>query len=607
MKKIALLMDGWKRYFTYAWPSGIMRRLRETEEKVNLYMFNSAGNWSRDDEYNEAERVVEAVKKTDKPVIAIGQEIEDFYYVGIDNRKAIREVMEHLMDVHDCKHFWFVMGSENNYENQKRLEEIELFLEKRGLVHSPAEFFFESFEYECGINGFTELMRQHKSLPDAIVCANDNIAVGVCEAAKSYGYSIPESFLVTGFDNFDKASYYNPDISTVSHIREDVGYLCADLFLRLWKGEKPERFHYTSSKCIFGGSCGCVRSEKIDEREYLRQQILYNIETQKFEQEVLSLEYDLIWCRNFGEMVVSLTKRMSFMRCDALYLVLDESLNNYKYQNSLVEDEDQEFRTKGYPPNMRVEFAYGEGKALELENSRINGIFPMFENEEGGKDYLFLPLHFRRQTVGYFVIRNAVYLMEKQYLHEIITTLTNAIENLHKKEKLAYMNERLSELYIHDAMSGLYNRMGGMRLAKEWFSKARQNGSRLTVLFIDLDRLKYINDNLGHERGDFAIQTVSAALLRHYGKKAVATRLGGDEFLVVTRQTDMEETKRTIALIREEIAAQGEAGGLPITLSISVGCVLTNPQSNLELDDYVSEADNIMYQEKTAKKASRTD
>ena len=46
MKKIALLMYGWKRYFTYAWPSGIMRRLRETEEKVNLYMFNSSGNWS---------------------------------------------------------------------------------------------------------------------------------------------------------------------------------------------------------------------------------------------------------------------------------------------------------------------------------------------------------------------------------------------------------------------------------------------------------------------------------------------------------------------------------------------------------------------------------
>lgn len=58
------------------------------------------------------------------------------------------------------------------------------------------------------------------------------------------------------------------------------------------------------------------------------------------------------------------------------------------------------------------------------------------------------------------MIRNAVYLMEKQYLFEIIKTLTTAIENLHKKEKLEYMNQMLSELYVRDAMTGMYNRFG---------------------------------------------------------------------------------------------------------------------------------------------------
>ena len=47
MKKIALIMDGWKRFFTYAWPAGMLERIRETNEDVNLYIFNSSGDGMR--------------------------------------------------------------------------------------------------------------------------------------------------------------------------------------------------------------------------------------------------------------------------------------------------------------------------------------------------------------------------------------------------------------------------------------------------------------------------------------------------------------------------------------------------------------------------------
>ena len=60
---------------------------------------------------------------------------------------------------------------------------------------------------KCGVHGFEKLLTLHGKLPDAIICANDNIAVGVCETAEAHGYKAPDDFLVTGFDNFDKASY----------------------------------------------------------------------------------------------------------------------------------------------------------------------------------------------------------------------------------------------------------------------------------------------------------------------------------------------------------------------------------------------------------------
>ena len=50
-----MITDGWRRLFTYAWPAGILQRIKERDEEVNLYIFNSTGNWSRDAGYNRAE------------------------------------------------------------------------------------------------------------------------------------------------------------------------------------------------------------------------------------------------------------------------------------------------------------------------------------------------------------------------------------------------------------------------------------------------------------------------------------------------------------------------------------------------------------------------
>ena len=109
MRKIALMMDGWKRSFTYAWPAGILARIRETDEEVNLYTFNSSGDWSRDREYNVGEyniyrlpdlnefdgiivdlnnirypdvrdRLIASAKAAGKPALAIANDIEGFYY-----------------------------------------------------------------------------------------------------------------------------------------------------------------------------------------------------------------------------------------------------------------------------------------------------------------------------------------------------------------------------------------------------------------------------------------------------------------------------------------------------------------------------------------------
>ena len=640
MKKIALIMDGWKRFFTYAWPAGVLERIRETNEDVNLYIFNSSGDWSRDEDYNIGEYniyrlpdlndfdgiivdlnnirypkvreyVISSAKATGKPVISIANEIEDFYYVGINNEKAMRMMIEHLYEKHGCKKYWFVMGPEDNYENVKRIAALRAYMDEKQLTYSESDFYCESFEYQCGVNGFEKLLETHDKgrLPQAIICGNDNIAVGVCEAATAHGYQVPEDFCVTGFDNFDKAAYYEPRISTISHIRENVGIACVDLFLHIWKGEKPDRFYYTDTEGIFWDSCGCMTGEVPDQAEYLKGQVMYGIETARFEDEVFSLEYELLKCNTVREMMYCIPQCIPSLKCDAMYLILDSHMDTYKEQvkthRSLSFFEEEDFHVEGYPKCMQVKFAYKNGKMLDTDQMEIEGIFPFFEPQKGGTDFLFLPMHFRNRTVGYFVIENAVYLMEKQYLFQVIKTLTNAMENLHKKEKLEHMNQILSDLYVRDSVTGLYNRMGYQKLSISYFTIMREKKMPVLVMFIDLDRLKYINDTFGHEYGDFAIVSIAKAMLKHCDADAIAARTGGDEFIVLEGAKDEESGRVLAQKIRTELSKTQRAMQLPFDLSASIGAVVAHPGEENVLESYVKQAEMLMYEEKAEKKVSR--
>lgn len=638
MRKIALMMDGWKRSFTYAWPAGILARIRETDEEVNLYTFNSSGDWSRDREYNVGEyniyrlpdlnefdgiivdlnnirypdvrdRLIASAKAAGKPVLAIANDIEGFYYVGVDNYTAMREVIAHLHRKHDCKRFWFVMGPKDNYENRRRMAALRDYMDEQRLAWREADFYSESFEYQCGINGFETLFERHGGLPDAVICANDNIAVGVCEAAAKHGCHAPRDFLVTGFDNFDKAGYYLPHITTVGHAREEVGYLCADILIRLWNGECVPHFNYTRHKCVFWESCGCSEDFAVNQALHAKEQVVSGIEAEEFRQQVMALEYEFLQCDTVRQMAHRLPKRISMGRCDAIYMIVDEHINDFKNMKEFYDRHllgDAEFCVQGYPETMRVEFVYENGRVKECRGERISGIFPMVDTGESGRDYLFLPLHFRERTVGYFVVCNAVYLMKRQYLLHIINVLTSAMENLHKKERLIYRNRELSELSVKDAMTGMYNRLGYQELTCRLFDEKREQGENLTVLFIDMDRLKYINDHFGHIYGDRAIKTIAETILKIIPGGAMAVRTGGDEFLIILEKTGEEELAGMVDCIRERLCEQSAEMKLPFPLTVSVGYVHTDMDSDRPLDDYVREADEIMYREKTAKKAERT-
>ena len=636
MKKIALLMESWKRCFTYAWSSGMLQRIKETGAEVNLYVFNSSANWRDDDAYNSGEynifqlpdlkefdgivldfnnitrvtvkeRIIEMVRQSQVPAVVIGNRVEGFYSVEINNSEAMQAMVKHLHLHHDCKKYWFIMGPEDNYEIKQRVSGILEYLKENKIDNESCAFYYGNFECSCGEDGFSSLYERFGELPDAVVCANDNIAVGVLNRAQQSGWDAPKDFLITGFDDLDKSRYFKPRISTMSYVREELGVACIDLFCRIWNGENPERICYTKSTPIFWESCGCQSEIVIDEREHLKNQILYNVEMSDFEENVLSLKYQLLRCNTVEEMLRCIPECVPAMKCDAMYLVMDSYFDSL--QNKCVDVElalrEEAFVTEGYPEKMTVAFSYDATGEEDKERSWVKGLFPMFECQEKGVDFLFLPLHFQEKCIGYFAIRNANYLMEKQFLFEITNALTYALEDMYQRGRLSRLNQALSVMYNRDPITMLYNRMGLKEYAVPFMKKEHSKGKSVFIMYVDLDRLKYINDNLGHEMGDEIIKGLAGIVQRKVSEAGLAFRLGGDEFLVVDRYESEEKLKEWCENAQLELRKLGLEKEVPIELSVSIGYMVTKPDSLESFENYMSQADEKMYQDKVARKKER--
>jgi diguanylate cyclase (GGDEF)-like protein len=164
-------------------------------------------------------------------------------------------------------------------------------------------------------------------------------------------------------------------------------------------------------------------------------------------------------------------------------------------------------------------------------------------------------MHFQRELQGY----NEKLGEQAGQLQELNERLENKVAE--RTRQLERANRRLREekislqiTSITDGLTGLYNRTYSLDRFEKELGKARRYGKRLSIIMFDLDHFKQVNDSYGHQAGDLVMQRVGA-LFRHILRESdLAGRYGGEEFLIVLPEADVEEAERVAERIRSEIA-----------------------------------------------------
>jgi two-component system cell cycle response regulator len=166
--------------------------------------------------------------------------------------------------------------------------------------------------------------------------------------------------------------------------------------------------------------------------------------------------------------------------------------------------------------------------------------------------------------------------------------------------------ETLLALSLTDELTGLYNRRRFFVLAEQYLKVAIRTRKRSLLLYIDMDDLKWINDQCGHNEGDQALIHLSKILKKTFRESDIIARIGGDEFVVLL-ESNIENDEMLITRLYENIKDCNAKGSQSYQLSISVGAGPFDPENPISIDELLSKADALMYAQKRKRSKKNPD
>ncbi len=218
--------------------------------------------------------------------------------------------------------------------------------------------------------------------------------------------------------------------------------------------------------------------------------------------------------------------------------------------------------------------------------------------EIGVSGYLLKPINLKQLTKVIKQNCEKIYYKKQNELYE--ASLEKLVQE--RTKELEEAKEVLQKLVSIDPLTGLYNRRYFNEISKTLFNLSKRNNQPLSVLMIDIDRFKFINDSFGHMAGDKVLIHIAKEIMYSLRNSDVAVRFGGEEFLIILPGTPLQGATQIARKIKENIEREEipvyDAQNNFIKLTVSIGIAECECKSDQGIDDLVHKSDEALYQAK---------
>lgn len=549
------------------------------------------------DTFNSNEAVEELWKlvteRCQAPIISIRKKVNGCYNILVEDTDAIPAFVRHFHDVHHFDRIAFMSGPYNHPDAIFRLEKYKEAMAELGL-DCPEEYIFEgNFWKDCALDASKHFMSLKKR-PQAIVCANDYMALSLCKELTLQGYSVPQDIAISGFDDVRDARANVPPLTTCYVSVSDMAKKAMETIDTLLNGKEAPACTFVPTKIIIRNSCGCESSTMKD----LSLSRMYEVE---FMEQLINQNAHNTFVSISLENMTSAEDIGDYLRLEDVpgiardfYLCLGIHGNGAYPQVKK--------KAPGFAKRSHSIYSLRDLNPIATSSFETKKLLPPEAIREEPMAVFFFPIHYLEYNFGYVAATSNGEEAQDTLFHSWLSLIGNTLENSRIRAKNQALLEKLNMLYHEDFLTKLYNRRGFEQFSEEEFSEAKKHNIKTMTLSIDMDNLKYINDVYGHSHGDLALQTIADAMRQACSGCEICARIGGDEFAVFGYDYSEDKAKQYTENFLQYLKDFNADSSLPYCVNASFGYTISDPSLSISREQYMKASDDLLYQNKRKRK-----
>lgn len=539
--------------------------------------------------------IVQRARENGVPVISVDKHIDGCCNIVFNYTDSFEQIVRHVIEHHGCRRVNFVAGIKGNDFSEERVEAFKKVLRDNDIEFEPERLGYGDFWDTPTIKVVEGFLQSNKPMPEAIICANDTMAITTCTVLRKHGYRVPDDIIVTGFDGIELEQYNNPRITTAAIDINKIGATIVAAVEDVRNGvELPECIEIPYEMRI-SQSCGCEKIDPMQVGDKVMEFYHKMLDSDGHETHMFSYLAKTVGCHTAEEMARVMSQYSDFfcwVCTNSDFLSADKEYDRYN---------------ESFTKQMRVFMQSSAGKYTSGQVYDVTQLLPDLDDVLSEyNNIMFSPLHFQDEVIGYVAVSFDHRYFIFQNTRRFVNITNQIMENFKNRQRLERANQELARVHMLDPMTGIFNRRGFYKNAKKLMKKADKEGIFSAVFSVDMDNLKGINDNFGHTEGDRAIKALSSALEKLTKDGGICSRFGGDEFVVMMATNDVdkckEELEQKLSHILKDYNRRSKA---PYSVEVSIGCAARKMTLLKELDECISSADSEMYCQKRQHKASR--
>nr|MBP3598966.1 GGDEF domain-containing protein [Eubacterium sp.] len=530
------------------------------------------------------------------PVVSIREKVDGVNNFLIDNTLCMEKMVRHFIEDHHFTKLAFMTGPQDRWYARERLDCFLHVMKEYNLPVDEHQIFYGDFWTNKGHDA-CEWFLSGETQPEAIICANDYMAISVVSELIQRGYRVPQDICVSGYDGLKETLHFSPSISTLTLPFKKMGEQAVHVIHEKQTSPDDTQNYMFDVELVSRESCGC---QQINDQEVISSRCDYYEETvathnRRVQFSFLSIQ--LGECNQFDEIGKHLASFASNITGYRDYCIcLNENL-----------EEQEDF--SDYTDTM--ELRIGIRKEKHMGNLRIpfdrKELLPAEMTSNSPQSWYFTPLHFGSKTFGYEAVQFWNPEVTANLFHDWTTIVCTKIQDVLNQHKMHVLIDELQYMYNRDALTGLYSRRGFNSHAAVILKKAKEQNKNVFFAIVDMDGMKQINDTYGHVAGDHALTTISAAIQFACKDVFIGARTGGDEFVVLANGISEDEGLACLNDIKSALDTFNNNDRKPYKIHASFGHVCHVPAPEDTVETFMKESDEIMYKNKVENKRRRNE